>query len=205
MAGEIGHVVYAARLLTYLRDQVEDPEYWVGTLFPNIRHLNVPSRHMTHPHHVGLSSLAGNTDFATGLRVHSWVDATRSHYFAQEHMKELLPWHPLVPYAFDLLEDELLYSHFDDWNLIHRLLNTVHKAELLYTAASSDILQWHSTLQHYVKKSPTDRSRYDFSRAVGLSDATANEVNDIVDVLRDNPSAERLLKKFWQHLEHLLR
>ncbi len=204
MAGEIGHVVYAARLLTYLGNQVQDPAYWIGTLFPDIRHLGVVSRHHTHVSNVSLSALASDNDFMTGMRVHSWVDSTREHYLKTKNMKETLPWHPFVPHALKLLEDELLYNHFDDWNLIHRLLNTVHEGELQYVNSRPRIQQWHSTLQAYFRQPPSDASRMELSRAIGLSENSAQEVNTVVKELRDTEKTQELLHNFWQHLEQVL-
>src|SRR3990167_5683372 len=77
MAGEVAHVVYGARVLTYLGDKVTGPEFWAGTLFPDIRHLGIISRQHTHPDNVSLETLVGTGDFETGMRVHAWVDATR--------------------------------------------------------------------------------------------------------------------------------
>lgn len=204
MAGEIGHAVYAARLLTYLGDRVSDPAYWLGNLFPDIRHLGVISRHHTHLPHVGLTSLVGKNDFATGMRVHSWVDATREQFMKNQNMKEVLPWHPFVPHALKLLEDELLYQHFDDWNLIHRLLNTVHEEELFYITSKPRIQQWHTILQDYFSAAPTPASRKQLSQAIGLSANSAEEVNSVVEELRNNKKAQQLLTEFWKHLEHVL-
>lgn len=205
MAGEIGHVVYAARVLTYLGDRVRDPLYWVGTLFPDIKHLGVVSRHRTHPAAVTLQTLVGKSDFDTGMRVHSWIDATREQFLSRAHIKETLPWHPFVPHALKLLEDELLYDHFDDWNLIHRLLNQTYPPEAYYVQSRKFLLDWHTVVQRYVARRPTDVTRQALGEAIGLSAASAAEVNTVVARLRHDGRAQQVLTRFWQHLETLLR
>lgn len=205
MAGEIGHVVYAARLLTYLADDVKDPIYWAGTLFPDIRHLGVISRHRTHPDSVSLSSLVGSNDFLTGMRVHSWLDAIREKFLRDEHMKEYLPWHPFVPHALKLVEDAMLYEHFDDWNLIHRLLNKIYPDELYYVDSKEQVKKWHHLLQKYLKQAPTDDSRYQLALAIGLSTNSAEELNTVVHMLEEDKRTKQLLQKFLQHLEQVLR
>lgn len=205
MAGEIGHVVYAARMLTYLGKRVKDPTYWIGTLFPDIRHLGIVSRHRTHPDNVSLSTLVGKNDFHTGMRVHSWIDATREHFLHDQHMKEYLPWHPFVPHALKLVEDEMLYSHFDDWDLIHRLLNKVDPEELYYVESPTPLQKWHTILQHYFRSAPSDASRLELSQAIGLSETSGQELNNVVTLLQQDTRTHSLLEGFLQHLEQLLR
>ncbi len=204
MAGEIGHVVYAARMLTYLGEKVQDPIYWIGTLFPDIRHIGITSRHLTHPTGVTVTTLLGKNDFVTGMRVHSWIDATREYYLRTQHMKETLPWHPFVPHALKLMEDEFLYDHFDDWNLIHRLLNQVNDNELSYIASRDHIHSWHTILQDYFKEKPTDASRLRLSTHIGISEASAEELNQIVNTLKKDGRAQQMLNDFLQHLEKIL-
>jgi hypothetical protein len=61
MSGEIGHVIYAARIANYLGNQVDHPVFWVGTLFPNIKHLGAGSRQLLHAPDVTLATLAPAT------------------------------------------------------------------------------------------------------------------------------------------------
>lgn len=204
MAGEVGHVVYAARVLDYLDDEVKSPEYWAGTLFPDIRHLGVVSRHRTHPKDVNLQTLVGKNDFMTGMRVHSWVDQTREYFLRKENIKETLPWHPFVPHALKLVEDEALYELFDDWNLITRALNTVHEEELSFTHDQARIAEWHQTLRDYFKEKPNDDSRFELTLAIGLSEKIADELNSVVRLLQDDKKTQATLQKFWRHLETIL-
>jgi len=205
MAGEIGHVVYGARLLTYLGDAVRDPSFWLGTLFPDIRHLGVVSRHRTHPSGVSLHSLAGSTDFATGMRAHAWVDATRDLYLTEHNVKEALPWHPFVPHALKLLEDDLLYDSYDDWDVISRLLNKVHKEERAMVEDERVIAAWHEILRHYFKNKPTDTSRAELAVGIGLTAINAREINSLIKRLRENKTAQDLVEGFWHYLEDILR
>lgn len=205
MASEISHVVYAARLLTYLGARVKDPSYWAGTLFPNIRHIGVPSRHFTHAANVGLTSLVGKNDFLTGMRVHAWVDATQGHYLDREQSKETLPWHPLLAHAYKLLEDEVLYEKFDDWELIRRVLMKVRADESFYVDSRLAIQKWHGAVQDYVRSQPTDETRQAYMETIGLSSETARDVNHVIEKLRHDKRTMDVMSGFWKHLEHLLK
>jgi hypothetical protein len=197
--------VYGACLLAHLGGEVSGPSFWAGTLFPDIRHLGVVSRRRTHMEGVSLETLAGANDFATGMRVHVWVDATRDQFLREANMKELLPWHPFVPHALKLLEDEFLYEKFDDWNLIHRVLSKVYDEELEYVHSKQHVLTWHSILQNYFQQAPTDESRLALSKAIGLSGNSAMEINSVVKLLRSDEETEKLMERFLRHLELLLQ
>lgn len=205
MAGEIGHVVYGARLLYRLKDQVHTPAYWAGTLFPDIRHFGIVSRKRTHVDTVSLRTLIGNSDFQTGMRVHAWIDATRERYLHEQHIKETLPWHPFVPHALKLVEDELLYDSFDDWNLIQRVLNHVQPEELEYVTAKDQVQRWHTMLQDYFQHKPDDASRERLGLGIGLSQASAVEVNSVVAMLKEDKKTQNLITSFLRHLEEILR
>ncbi len=204
MAGEIGHVVYGARVLTYLGEAVKDSSFWAGTLFPDIRHLGVVSRHRTHPLDISLHSLVGRTDFTTGMRVHAWVDATRETYLSEQNMKENLPWHPFVPHALKLLEDEMLYDSYEDWDVIVRVLNKVDDEERVFVEDKHALTSWHDILRTYFKKPPTDDSRAALAVGIGLTAVNAREINSIVTRLREGSLAPEMIRGFWQYLEDLL-
>lgn len=205
MAGEVSHVVYAARVLARLGEAVRTPAYWSGTLFPNIRHLGIVSRQRTHDERVSLATLAGNSDFTTGRRVHAWVDTTRSLFLAEMNVKELLPWHPLVPYALTMVEDAALYGHFDDWNLIHRALNKVHEEEMAAVHEPQHARRWHTILQDYFRQPPSYESWLKLSRDIGLSESSAEEINHVVRLLQADPRTSTVIDRTVRHFEYLLQ
>jgi hypothetical protein len=204
MAGEIAHVIYAARLLTHIGDTVSHPSYWIGTLFPDIYRIGRTSRYPTHPRPIGLSTILGNNDFVTGMRVHSWVDETRELYFREHAVFEKLSWHPLLPFAFELLEDEILYPYYTDWNLVHRILSTVHPDEERMIHNRPHIQAWHALLQNYFRSAPSDESRNIYMEKLQISSQAAKEINSIVAELRKGGVAEELLMSYIQHIEHIL-
>lgn len=204
MSSEISHIIYSARVLTNISGQVKDPLYWVGTLMPNMRRLGVKSRFFLHPDNVSLYSLLGQDDFSTGMRVHSWVDATFGHYWEAHHLDDKLPWSPLTRAAFKLMEDEELYDHFDDWNLIHRLLNRVHDEEAKLVSDRKAIEKWHSLLQGYVYARPDNLSRRKFLTGMGISRKLADEINAEVARLYKNNEAQEAMRGMWRNAEDLL-
>jgi len=205
VAGEVGHVVYGARVLTYLEDAVTSGAYWAGTLFPDIRHLGVVSRHKTHPEDVSLELLPGKNDFYTGLRVHAWIDKTREKFWNEQNMKESLPWHPFVPHALKLYEDELVYEKFSGWDDVLQSLKTIYDDELFYVNERQQVQTWHDVLTNYLSAPPSDITRQALSRAIGLSEHSAREVNTVVQRLKDHEPTGKIIEGFQRHLEDLLK
>lgn len=206
MAGEVAHVVYGESTMSFMaKDMLSSPSFWSGVLFPDIRHLGIVSRRRTHPENVSLDKLTSANEFETGMRVHAWTDEVRSRFLHGKNIKETLRWHPFVPHALKLVEDELLYDRFDDWNLIHRALSKVHDEELQYVNSSQHVITWHNVLQDYFRKLPTDESRYQLSLAIGLSKSSAEEVNSVVKLLQSDERAEKLIASFENHLKRLLQ
>ncbi len=204
MAGEIAHVIYAARLLTHVGDAVSHPSYWVGTLFPDIYRIGRTSRFPTHPRPVGLSTIVGNNDFITGLRVHSWVDETRELYFREHAVFEKLPWHPLLPFAFELFEDEILYPYYEDWKVILRILSSVHPEEERLIHNRPHIQAWHALLSNYFREKPSDESRREYMEKLQIPSETAKEINNILSALRTTSDAKKILMNCIQSIEHIL-
>lgn len=204
MVGEISHVVYAARLLSYLNEEVSHASYWNGVTFPNIRRITIQPRHPIHPQRVTLATLNGSNDFLTGVRVHTWIDDIHRTFETHQAVTELIPEHVLVPYARTLLEDEILYDAFTDWDVVRKALRTIHPDELYYVHERASVRRWHDTIQTYFENKPTDASRIFFSKAIGLSQSTAVEVNSVVDLLREMPEVHRAIEGFTRDIEHAI-
>ena len=204
MAGEIAHVIYAARLLTYLGDSVSHSSYWIGALFPDIYRIERTSRFPTHPRPVSLATLVGKNDFITGMRTHSWIDDTREKYFRDKQAFEKLSWHPLLPFAFELFEDEVLYQSYSDWDHIVRILSTVHADEEHIIHNRPHIQAWHALLQNYFRNTPTNKTRMKYMEQLQIPSSIATEINGVVEDLHNSGAAKEVLIQYIRAVEHIL-
>lgn len=204
MAGEIAHIIYAARLLTTLSHSVSHHSYWIGAVFPDIYRVKTSHRYPTHPKPVSLSTIVGQNDFRTGMRVHSWIDATRDHYMREHRAYERLSWHPLLPYALELLEDEILYGAFDDWGIVRRALSTIHPDEIHIVHERLHVKAWHTMLEQYFRQAPSDASRTAFTTSLGISSEIIHATNELIHTLRSDHTAKDILNGYIGELEHML-
>lgn len=204
MAGEIAHVIYAARLLTHLGNKVTHSSYWVGALFPDIYRIERTSRFPTHPRPVSLATLVGTHDFITGMRTHSWIDDTREKYFREHSAFEKLSWHPLLPFAFELFEDEILYNSYDDWDHIIRILSHVLPDEERIIHNRPHIQAWHALLQNYFRNPPSEKSRSRYMEQLHIPTAVIEEINGVVEDLHSSGTAKKILMEYIRVVEHIL-
>ncbi len=204
MAGEIAHIVYAARLLTVLQDRISNNSYWIGTIFPDIYRIAPLHRYPTHPQRVRLGALVGNDDFLTGMRVHAWIDETHEHYMKEHRVYERLPWHPLLPIALEFFEDEMLYNTYEDWGIVRRALTTIHPHETKIIHEEPIVRAWHAMIEHYFRTDPSDTSRAAFLDAHGISETAAHEVNIMVATLNSTARAKAIINGYIGELEHIL-
>ena len=204
MAGEIAHIVYAARLLTTLKSEVSHHSYWVGTVFPDIYRLRAPNRYPTHLRPVILSRIVGHNDFTTGMRVHTWIDETSEHYMREHRVYERLPWHPLLPFALELFEDEMLYGAYEDWGIVRRALATIYPDEVAIVHEQSTLHTWHTILENYFRAVPSNTSRSALCDAIGISKEIAADANRIVHALKNGQAAKEIIYGYIGELEHML-
>lgn len=205
MPGLIGHVVFGKQVHSHCQGSIIDSAaFWNGTLFPDIRYVAPSTRHPTHPTRVAITNIVGANDFTTGMRIHTWLDDTRSHYLQQHGVKELLPWHPLTPQALTLLEDEYIYDQCSDWEGIQHCLHTIYDQEQELICDLPIIEQWHRALRDYFDAAPTDTTRLALGVSLGLSKTVAQECNQLVHQLRTSAAASELLEGWQHHLRQLL-
>lgn len=204
MVGEIAHIIYGARLLSYLKDNVTTATYWNGILFPHIRKIQTRVRHNTRPQTIGLQTLSASNDFLTGMRVHAWVESTKDQFDKAYAIEEKLPFHPLNTYARSLVEDELLYDSYPDWAGIQKSLRIICDDELYYIHERKTVRAWHDILTAYFQERPTSTSRLLFSKSIGLSDTIAQEINTLTETLLELPSTHTALEQYVRSLEHMI-
>jgi hypothetical protein len=138
------------------------------------------------------------------MRVHTWIDDTREQCLREHAAYETLKWHPLLPWALELFEDEMLYEAYPDWDMVERSLSTTHPDELQLVHEHTQVEQWHNILTHYISIPPSDESRLALMHALNISPDTASEANRVVAELKNNPTAKDLIHYYMHDLEHML-
>jgi hypothetical protein len=128
----------------------------LGTLFPDIRHLGVVDREVTHLSGVDVALMKQTNDpFLLGLQLHAFVDEFEQRYVRSRQAKLLVADMPHEDrYALlKILEDEVLYTEKERGYLIH-YLDTVIPQEKELSIHSTFVYMWHSLLKRYLREAP---------------------------------------------------
>lgn len=80
MAAPITHVVLTAKIFdNFFQDKVKK-DFFIGTLFPDIRYLKVIDRDQTHFSNLSISDLKTEDSFLAGMKFHSMIDVVREKF-----------------------------------------------------------------------------------------------------------------------------
>lgn len=176
MPTPLSHIAYASKLRTGFADEAA-PAFWIGSVFPDIRHIGIVKKTDTH-HPVARESLAGVTDpFTLGTEFHNWLDIRREELAGSVGLYASDPPWPLKT-ATKFLEDELTHAAFAHWLDIAELFRSVRAIPSYPDLPAGSVQHWYSALAAHCDAGPSTLS------AGALLHATTESPDDIAAVLR---------------------
>lgn len=198
MASAITHVILADAVFDRHFSHFSKREFYLGTLFADIRYLGGIDRDKTNFPEMGLEAVLQEQDpFTAGLKFHSLVDAIRESFMV-EH--DAYRYHADFKYrtqSLKLLEDERYYPKRGDWSEIVGFLEGVTEGEWGFSLVEEDLKKWHGLLQGYFSSRPSDASRSAFMSAVRLGPAIES-MNVCVAMLQGKEDILRILDDFYE-------
>lgn len=203
MASQISHIPYGKKVKDlFLSDQIIDEKnFFVGTVFPDIRYLGVIDRDKSHhenPTVEGLRSIKG--DFEKGTYAHALVDIEREKLLEKLGIHEIIDGNKFATYAMKFIEDEFSYKFVQDWSLYRSYLDTVLEEEKALVPENA-AQKWHSTLCNYFSQTPNWESVVNFAKVLkGFDSAVLNEVKTEINKIKNNPQAMDIIGKTYSEL-----
>jgi len=195
VAFQISHVVYAKKYLDR-HPAMKADLFLLGTLLPDVRRVtDEVQRKDTHVLHEQLNlEFQGITPFEAGWKFHLWCDMRREDilnkhgFYALKHTT-----------AFDstnkLLEDELVYEKYQNWEKLRWLLNNPPEIKTGLDVAQETIERWFAILAKYFERKPDDKTMKAFLWKQRKLRSQAEEIIDAVRKLRENKKAVEILAK----------
>ena len=206
MANQITHIVLAEKVSDQLFNKFDRKSFLVGTVFPDIRYLNVINREKTHPKGLSFKDILDeHNSFIAGLKYHSLVDEVREKYIVEKGVYSLIPPSKFIIQALKTYEDEVLYSNVSDWNQVVSYLDDVLPEERELVEQTDKVKIWHSSMQEYFKSAPTDESRKDLITGIGLSEEIAIEINRVINQMRQIPEVREAILDLYEKWDSLLK
>lgn len=203
MASQITHVIYGQVMLDRFLEKgkrVNLRDYFIGTLFPDIRFLGTISREKTHVTPPSLHDLPTITSsFRKGFYVHLLTDLERERVLESLGFYKLFPIDQNVQRASKLLEDVLIWSSRRNWQEIVDYLDGVLKEELEFTDAET-VQRWHQLLASYFQKKPSIDSAISLAESLGFPKNFLTDITLWMDKISQSKEATSMLVSIHQKL-----
>lgn len=204
MATPITHIVLTEKIFDrFFKDKLRK-DFFIGTLFSDIRYLKVIDRNKTHYGNLTLNDLKKDDSFLAGVKFHSILDAAREKYIVANDVYSLCPESEHITQSLKLLEDVIFYQYIEDWNEYINYLNKILPSEINFGIAKKDIQKWHSLLQQYFQKQPDQQTITNFTLDIGFTNEVANEMNKNIATMRANKKIINILKNLYKNFDSLI-
>ena len=204
MAAPITHIVLTTKIFDiFFKDKVRK-DFFIGSLFPDIRYLKVIDRDKSHFGNLKIADLKNDDSFSAGVKFHSILDHVREKLIVENDLYSLCPESKYITQSLKILEDEIFYQHVKDWTIYTEYLNEILQAEKDYGVAEKDLKKWHSLLQQYFQKQPDEQAVKNFTLSIGFTEEVAVEINKNIAKMKANKKIINIIKNLYKNFDSLI-
>jgi hypothetical protein len=196
MASQVAHIIYASKYLEKYPTENTD-EFFLGVCFPDIRRID--SKIKRSDTHMILNNLDMDlgylSPFQAGWKFHLYCDMRREEILNSHDFYKLPGTLEMWDLPNKLLEDELVYDAYKNWEKIINLFNNPLEIELPNFAGRETFEIWYAILAKYFERRPDSESMKIFiSKQLKLA-PLAKGIVEVVDKLRISDKVVKLLNK----------
>lgn len=203
MASQITHVVYGQHILDQFLDRGKNinlRDYFIGTLFPDIRFLGTISREKTHVVPPPLKALSSEkTSFYKGFYAHLLSDIERERLLVDLGFYTLFLPEQNVQRASKLAEDILVWRQRENWQEVIDYLKDVLDEEREFTNEQT-IRRWHDLLASYFQEQPSIDSTIVLAKNFGLPQILLDDIRHWTEKIMQSEEATAILSSLYQKL-----
>ena len=219
MASQIAHIIYAKKYfdsfeLVKIKDlndaerlvapggKINRDEFMLGCIFPDIRHIggNI-KRKDTHFKFAPLDlDFSGLDSFQAGWKFHLYCDMRREEILNRNAFYSLKHAADFCNLPAKILEDELIYENYDNWEKISHFFNNPPEIKLDLEIETETFRLWYAIVAKYIEKKPEEKSMRIF---LSKQPTLANHVEIImksVAKLKENKKVVEILKKVKEEI-----
>jgi len=205
MAAPITHIALTEKIFDkFFKNEVRK-DFFIGTLFPDIRYLKVIDRNKTHYNDLSVADLGNDESFSAGVKFHSILDHVREKFIVENDTYSLCPKSKYITQSLKILEDEIFYQRVVNWSIYTNYLNEILQTERDYGVAEKDLKKWHSLLQQYFQSPPDEHAIMRFTRGVGFSEDAVQEINENIVIMRANKKIIEIIKNLYKNFDSLIK
>jgi len=162
MASQVCHIIYAKRYLDKNpNSEIEKDHFYLGCIFPDIRQiekrLKRSETHMRFP--IINLDFSGLNSFEAGWKFHLYCDMRRDEIMRNAKFYDLKNNHKESwTRPAKLLEDELIYDQYNNWEKIIALCNNPPYIEMGLNIPVENYNIWYAMVAKYFEKKPDSRT-----------------------------------------------
>ena len=204
MAGEITHIVLADKVFDKFFQDKNRKDFYIGTVFPDIRLLGIAKREETHPslQDIKLGNIKQEKNsFLAGIKFHSLVDVVEDSFMSLKGL-----FSPKTDSPLEFLEEELYYNKISNWNEIIDFLNTILPEELSFhvNIQEKDIKKWHKLLQKGFSDKPNNKIRKELAEGAGFSKSFIDRLTESTAEINKDERVVKAIEEFYNNFESIL-
>lgn len=201
MASQISHVVYSKKYLEQ-HPAMNADLFLLGTLLPDIRRVtDEVKRKDTHIIYPELDlEFRGLSPFEAGYRFHLWCDMRREEILNKYNFYSLKYAADIGHFPAKLLEDEVVYEKYNNWEKLRWLLDNPPKIKTGLPVSQETIERWFSVNAKYFENKPDDQKLKAFLFKQRKLRKISDEIIDVVGKLRNNSKVVEILKKVSEEI-----
>lgn len=202
MASQITHIPYGNKVkekfLSHL--QINERDFYIGNVFPDIRYLGYVDRDKTHFHNPTVEGLLNlKSDFQRGMYAHALIDLERERVITDLGLYNLIPKDKYVIYALKFLEDEYTYTLINNWEIYKNYLQDIIPEELDFVPKDT-ALKWHHLLIQYFQK-PTWENTIKFAKDFqGITPELLDQIKIEIEKLRQDQQVIEIIQNTYNKL-----
>ncbi len=214
MASQISHIVYAKKYFDRLEseglndlnnvkklfvpnEKINRDEFILGCVFPDIRRVDKTiKRRDTHLKFAPLDlNFSGLTSFDAGWKFHLYCDMRREeilnryNFYSSDEKSYMKGW------AAKLLEDELIYDEYNNWEKIGNYFNNPPYENIKLNVTQETFRLWYAIVAKYIEKKPNDKIMSIFLIKQLAFPDEVEKIASAVKELRKNEKVVEILKK----------
>lgn len=204
MAAPITHIVLTDKVFDKFFPDKNRKDFFIGTVFPDIRYLGCIKREEAHLFQVKLEDVQKESNsFMAGFKFHSLVDIINTNFIYSGLFANSYPKYYA---AVDFVEEELFYNKINDWNEIIEFFEGTlpEEKEFNINIKYTDLKKWHQIIRDNFREAPSDRGRRELARAVSFSEDIILKILETVKNLKKDEKIIKAIEEFYNNFESYL-
>jgi hypothetical protein len=202
MASQISHVVYGRKIFSRYKDKnLSWLEFLVGTVFPDIRYIAKIDRKITHDFNVSEEKIPNGSSFKIGMYVHSYVDEKRENILKKKGIYNLdLAKNWSYSTALKLVEDEIVYGKYHNWDGAVDALDTYYNEEYEYVPNKKIVEKWHNLIKRLFETKPDVETWREMILKMGFGKDVLVEVMEQAELIKNNKKTISILSETYKEI-----